>query len=240
MRIDHVIYAARDLDATAARLEQEHGLKAVGGGRHDGMGTHNTIVPLGGGYLEILAVADPVEAQGSPLGRAVTGRIEALGEGLMGWAAAVEDVAAVAERIGSEVSTIGRQGMTARLDRRRRGDGGALPAVLHRARRRHRRPGRPRRRGRHRVDRGRGRARAHRRVDRRPRRRCPSASPPGRRPCSPSASATESCASARPGRSASRCSAAGCPAGTRSPSSPRARSRACGRARSTARCPPTG
>src|SRR4051794_5170949 len=115
MRIDHVILASADLAATAARLEEEHGLKAVGGGRHDGMGTHNTIVPLGGGYLEILAVADPVEAQGSPLGRAVTGRIEALGEGLMGWAAAVDDVAAMAERIGSEVSTIGRQGMTARL-----------------------------------------------------------------------------------------------------------------------------
>jgi Glyoxalase-like domain len=115
MRIDHVIYAARDLEATAARLEAEHGLKAVGGGRHDGMGTHNTIVPLGNGYLEILAVIDPEEARTSSLGRAVTSRIETRGEGLAGWAAAVEDVEEVAERNGSEISTIGRQGMTARL-----------------------------------------------------------------------------------------------------------------------------
>lgn len=58
MRIDHVIYAARDLDATAARLEAEHGLVAAGGGRHDGIGTHNRVMPVGGGYLEVLAVAD--------------------------------------------------------------------------------------------------------------------------------------------------------------------------------------
>jgi hypothetical protein len=59
MRIDHVILATPDLDATATRLAAEHGLEAVGGGRHEGMGTHNLIVPLGGGYLELLAVADP-------------------------------------------------------------------------------------------------------------------------------------------------------------------------------------
>jgi hypothetical protein len=89
MRIDHVIYAARDLDATSARLEAEYGLVAAGGGRHDGIGTHNRVMPLGGGYLEVLAVADAAEAAASPLGRAVTARIEA-GEGLMGWAVAVD------------------------------------------------------------------------------------------------------------------------------------------------------
>jgi hypothetical protein len=115
MRIDHVIYAARDLDAAAARLEAEHGLEAVGGGRHDGMGTHNTIVPLGNGFLELLAVIDPEEASTSPLGRAITQRIASQGEGLMGWAAAVDSVEEVARRLGTQISTIGRQGMTARL-----------------------------------------------------------------------------------------------------------------------------
>ena len=62
VRIDHAIWATRDLDAAAARFEREHGLRAAGGGRHDGMGTHNRIVPLGGGYLELLAVADADEA----------------------------------------------------------------------------------------------------------------------------------------------------------------------------------
>ena len=115
MRIDHVILATADLDAAAARLAAEHGLVATGGGRHEGMGTHNRVVPLGGGYLELLAIADPLEAAGSPLGRAVTERIAARGEGLLGWAVAVDDVAAVAQRIGSEVSTIARSGLTARL-----------------------------------------------------------------------------------------------------------------------------
>jgi hypothetical protein len=62
VRIDHVILAASDLDSGAARLEAELGLVAAGGGRHDGLGTQNRIVPLGGGYLEILAIADADES----------------------------------------------------------------------------------------------------------------------------------------------------------------------------------
>src|SRR3954453_9830003 len=101
VRIDHAIWATRDLDAAAARFQRERGLSAAGGGRHDGMGTHNRILPLGGGYLELLAVADPAEAAGSHLGRAVTARLERTGEGLMGWAAVVDDVGAVARRLGT-------------------------------------------------------------------------------------------------------------------------------------------
>ena len=67
MRIDHAIWATRDLDVAAARFEREYGLVAMGGGRHEGMGTHNRIVPFGRGYLELLAVADPEEAAGSAL-----------------------------------------------------------------------------------------------------------------------------------------------------------------------------
>ena len=115
MRIDHVILAATDLDAAAARLEAEHGLRAKAGGRHEGMGTHNRIVPLGGGYLELLAIADPEEAAGSELGRAVATRIERAGDGPMSWAVAVEEIAPVARLLGTEVSTISRQGLTARL-----------------------------------------------------------------------------------------------------------------------------
>jgi Glyoxalase-like domain len=115
VRIDHVIYATADLDAAAARVEADLGVAAAGGGRHERIGTHNRIVPLGGGYLELLAVADPREAAGSELGRAVTARIEAAGDGLMGWAAAVDDVEPVAERLGTQISAIARSGLTARL-----------------------------------------------------------------------------------------------------------------------------
>ena len=111
MRIDHVIWATRDLDAAAARFEREHGLAAAGGGRHLGLGTHNRIIPLGGGYLELLAVADPHEAAGSPLGRTVA----AATEGWLGWACVVDDVDPVAARLGTEVSTLSREGFSARL-----------------------------------------------------------------------------------------------------------------------------
>jgi len=47
VRIDHAIWATQDRDAAASH-------------------THNRIVPLGGGYLELLAVADADEAAGSP------------------------------------------------------------------------------------------------------------------------------------------------------------------------------
>ena len=79
------------------------------------MGTHNRIVPLGGGYLELLAVADADEAAGSPLGRAVTERLASVGEGLMGWAVSIDDVGAVAARLGTELVEIRRQGFVGRL-----------------------------------------------------------------------------------------------------------------------------
>ncbi len=115
MRIDHVIYATRDLDRAAARLESELGIAALTGGRHEGLGTHNRIVPLGGGYLELLAVCDPEEAASSMLGAALQARIEQQAEGLMGWAIAVDDVEPMAARLETSVTTIARQGLTARL-----------------------------------------------------------------------------------------------------------------------------
>ena len=115
MRIDHVIYATQDLDAAARRLETAHGLVPVGGGRHAGIGTENRIVPLGGGYLELIAVADPAEAERSALGAALAARIRERGEGLMGWVVAVEDVRAEAGRTGAELSTIQRDGLCAQL-----------------------------------------------------------------------------------------------------------------------------
>ena len=41
---------------------------SVAGGAHEGVGTHNRLVPLGADYVELLAIADPDEAAASPLG----------------------------------------------------------------------------------------------------------------------------------------------------------------------------
>jgi hypothetical protein len=115
VRIDHVIYATADLDAAAARVERELGLVARAGGRHAGLGTHNRIVPLGGGYLELLAVADAEEAASSDFGRGLIARLDGDGDGLLGWAVAVDDVDSVARRLGTTVTTITRSGLSARL-----------------------------------------------------------------------------------------------------------------------------
>src|SRR5690242_4626706 len=101
MRIDHVIYAAADLDAAAAGIEDELGLAAVAGGRHEGHGTRNLIAPLGGGYLELLGVADEQEAAGSAFGRGLLARLAGEGDGLMTWVVAAPDADAVARRLGT-------------------------------------------------------------------------------------------------------------------------------------------
>jgi hypothetical protein len=113
--IDHVIYATSDLDAAGARVESELGLSVIPGGRHEGHGTHNRIVPLGGGYLELMAIADPGEAAGSPIGGALQARLAERGDGLFAWSIGAEDVDQVADRLDLPVSAIAREGLTARL-----------------------------------------------------------------------------------------------------------------------------
>ena len=56
MKFDHVIYGTADLDVASARIEAELGLEVLPGGRHVGQGSHNRIVPLGPGYVELLAI----------------------------------------------------------------------------------------------------------------------------------------------------------------------------------------
>jgi hypothetical protein len=69
VEIDHVILLVDDLAAGHDWMYANHGLESVSGGRHDGHGTANRIVPLGPTYLELMAVVDPVEAETSQMGR---------------------------------------------------------------------------------------------------------------------------------------------------------------------------
>ena len=102
LRIDHIVYAVRDLDTAAALFADEHGLVAVAGGRHPGWGTENRIVALGGAYLELVQVADPERASANGFGRAIR-RATERGDGLAGWAVATDELLAVAARLGLEV-----------------------------------------------------------------------------------------------------------------------------------------
>jgi hypothetical protein len=78
--VDHVLLPVADLEEGARRLHERFGLLAIAGGRHPKIGTANMIVPLGGQYLELIAIVDEQEAAGSRLGRRVT---RALDEGRM-------------------------------------------------------------------------------------------------------------------------------------------------------------
>lgn len=90
MLVDHLVYAAPDLDTAVADLEGQLGVRATAGGRHVGVGTHNALLGLGPRtYLEIIA-PDPEQPEPSmPRPWGVDGITHG---GLAGWALACNDI----------------------------------------------------------------------------------------------------------------------------------------------------
>jgi hypothetical protein len=101
MEVDHVLIAVDHLEAAAKEVEERYGLTSVEGGRHQGFGTANRIVPLGETYLELVAVVDRAEAAASGFGSWVGG-----GERprLLGWCLRTDALDAVAERLGLTIA----------------------------------------------------------------------------------------------------------------------------------------
>jgi catechol 2,3-dioxygenase-like lactoylglutathione lyase family enzyme len=102
MRIDHVVYAVRDLDTAAERFRDEHGLVSVPGGVHPRWGTGNRLIPLGSQYLELLGVVDPAAADATALGRALARRTER-GDGWFALCLADDDIEPTGARLGLQV-----------------------------------------------------------------------------------------------------------------------------------------
>ena len=95
MLIDHLIYAAPDLEIAVADIERRFGVRPSGGGKHTGQGTHNKLLSLGRRtYLEIVA-PDPEEPE--PRSQPPYGVDGVSGGGLVGWALACENIEATRE-----------------------------------------------------------------------------------------------------------------------------------------------
>jgi hypothetical protein len=71
MQLDHIMWAAPDLNEGITYIEQLTGIRATPGGRHPGRGTHNALLSLQQNcYLEIIA-PDPSQALDNNLGATI-------------------------------------------------------------------------------------------------------------------------------------------------------------------------
>ena len=117
LAIDPVIVLVEDLDAAARRYDEHKGLGSVPGGRHPGHGTANRIVPLGGSYLELMAVVDRVEADSSPLGRWVRRRLGEVGESPGALCLRTDDIEGAARLTGGRpLPSTGSSSAATRID----------------------------------------------------------------------------------------------------------------------------
>jgi catechol 2,3-dioxygenase-like lactoylglutathione lyase family enzyme len=128
LMLDHVVLAVPDLDEASVALERRLGLRASRGGRHPSLGTENALVPVGGAYVELVAVADAAAAAGTAFGRSALAA-RSSGARFAGWVARAESPAEGAVRM-SRTTPDGRT-ITWRLAHAERlGDGGVLPPVI--------------------------------------------------------------------------------------------------------------
>jgi len=105
--IDHVILASADPDLAVAQLEQELGLSATGGGRHEAQGTFNRLIWLGDSYLELMGVFDRDLAAESWWGRHVSGLLDSSPAAYAGLALASDDLQADVARLRAQGAPIG-------------------------------------------------------------------------------------------------------------------------------------
>ena len=104
--MDHVIVCLTDLDDAVAAFESEHGVTSIQGGRHEGHGTANRLVPLGDDYIELVAVVDREEAADSRFGVWVAQRSRH--DGADGLVLRTDDLETECGRLGIEPVSMSR------------------------------------------------------------------------------------------------------------------------------------
>jgi hypothetical protein len=117
IRIDHVIYGVRDLEAAVGRFASEYGLHPVAMAKHEAWGTRNAVIPLGyGQFLELLAIADATAE--TPLVKGLQ-RLLVAGDRMAGVCLRPVDFDAVVQRLSLRVMP-GERDEGARVVRLRR------------------------------------------------------------------------------------------------------------------------
>lgn len=90
LRIDHIVYAAPDLEAAIDDLEQRLGVRASKGGSHVGLGTRNALISFKDeSYLELIG---PDEKQDEPSSPRPFGIDSLSAARLVAWAAKESDL----------------------------------------------------------------------------------------------------------------------------------------------------
>lgn len=96
MEVDHLVYGVAELGRGISAVEGLLGVRAMAGGKHVGLGTHNALLLLGGeAYLEIIAPDPEQPSPPRPRPFGLDGLREAR---LVAWAAKATDIEAQAER----------------------------------------------------------------------------------------------------------------------------------------------
>jgi Glyoxalase-like domain len=145
--LDHLVVAATTLDEGRAWARETLGVDPVGGGKHDGLATHNTLLKLDGKrYLEIIAIDPEAGAANFPrwfgLDTVEVQAHIAHGPRLVAWVArclgatdAIVQLARVADYAANVVRPASRSGFHWRFAFTPNGAriaGGALPHLIQR------------------------------------------------------------------------------------------------------------